>query len=189
MSFCSRRPGGPRSTASQPRGEVRLRPLDTANGEVRHSAPQFCPDGRHFVYFAQSERPEIAGIYVASLDSTATKLLLNSNTNATYAGVDRRAGYLLFTRGTDLVAQGFNLAKLALTGAPFPMAHRVLIAVAGGVSHAAVSHPKTASFSIERASIPAPASWNGSTGKANESDGSVSRPIILIRRFLQMKKS
>jgi Tol biopolymer transport system component/DNA-binding winged helix-turn-helix (wHTH) protein len=118
---------------------ARLRRVDTAGGEIRHSAPQFLPDGRHFIYFVQSERPENAGIYLGSLDSTTGKRLVNSNTNATYAGASPRAGYLLFTRGTDLLAQRFDLVKLELTGTPFPVAKRVLIAVAGGISRAAVS--------------------------------------------------
>jgi Tol biopolymer transport system component/DNA-binding winged helix-turn-helix (wHTH) protein len=118
---------------------ARLRPVDTSSGEIRYSAPQFLPDGRHFIYFVQSERPENAGIYLGSLDSTAAKRLVNSNTNAVYAGLSRGAGYLLFTRGADLMAQRFDLAKLELSGAPFPVAQRVLIGVAGGVSRAAVS--------------------------------------------------
>ena len=125
--------------AATGREPARLRRVDTAGGEIRHSAPQFLPDGRHFIYFVQSERPENAGIYLGSLDSTTGKRLVNSNTNAAYAGAGPRAGYLLFTRGTDLMAQRFDLAKLELTGAPFPVARRVLIAVAGGISRAAVS--------------------------------------------------
>jgi Tol biopolymer transport system component/DNA-binding winged helix-turn-helix (wHTH) protein len=118
---------------------ARLRRVDATRGEIRHSAPQFLPDGRHFIYFVQSELPEKAGIYLGSLDSTAGQRLVNSTTNAAYAGAGPRAGYLLFTRRTDLIAQRFDLAKLELTGAPFPVAKRVLIAVAGGVSRAAVS--------------------------------------------------
>src|SRR5215472_7166080 len=118
---------------------IRLRSVDISSGEVRHSAPQFLPDGRHFIYFVQSERPENAGIYVGSLNSTVGKRLVNSNTNALYAGVGRGTGFLLFTRGADLMAQRFDLAKLALAGAPFQVAQRVLIGVAGGVSRAAVS--------------------------------------------------
>jgi Tol biopolymer transport system component/DNA-binding winged helix-turn-helix (wHTH) protein len=118
---------------------ARLRPVNTSSGEIRHSAPQFLPDGRHFIYFVQSEHPENTGIYVGSLNSTAKKRLVNSNTNAAYAGLSRGPGYLLFTRGADLIAQRFDLAKLELTGAPFQVARRVLIGVAGGVSRAAVS--------------------------------------------------
>jgi dipeptidyl aminopeptidase/acylaminoacyl peptidase len=56
-----------------------------------------------------------------------------------YAGTANGAGYLLFTRGTDLLAQEFDLSRLSLTGAPFPVAQRVLVAVAGGIARAAVS--------------------------------------------------
>jgi len=118
---------------------ARLRPVDSASGEIRHSAPQFLPDGRHFIYFVQSDRPENAGIYLGSLDSAAGKRLVNSNTNAVYAGLSPRLGYLLFTRGADLLAQRFDGARLEVSGAPFPVAQRVLIGVAGGVSRAAVS--------------------------------------------------
>lgn len=118
---------------------ARLRPVDTANGEIRHSAPQFLPDGRHFIYFVQSERPEGAGIYLGSLDSVAGKRLITSHTNAVYAGLSPSAGYLLFTRAADLLAQRFDFAKLELSGTPFSVAQRVLIGVAGGVSRAAVS--------------------------------------------------
>ena len=118
---------------------ARLRPVDTSSGEIRHSAPQFLPDGRHFVYFVQSERPENEGIYLGALDSTVKRRLVNSNTNAVYAGVSPRVGYLLFTRGADLLAQRFDLAKLELTSAPVQVAQRVLIGVGGGVSHAALS--------------------------------------------------
>ncbi|PWU05460.1 MAG: hypothetical protein C5B51_14450 [Terriglobia bacterium] len=117
---------------------TRWRTIDTRR-EIRHSAPRFLPDGRHFVYFAQSESPENTGIYVGSLDSKTTKRLVNSTSNAVYAGAGKGAGYLLFTRGTDLMAQRFDLGKLELRGAPFQVAQRVLIAVAGGISRAAIS--------------------------------------------------
>ena len=116
-----------------------LHRVDSARGEIRYSAPQFLPDGRHFIYLVQSERPETAGIYVGSLDSKTGKRLADSNTNAAYAGAGGKFGYLLFTRGTDLLAQGFDLARLELTGTPFPVAQRILTAVAGGTSRAAVS--------------------------------------------------
>ncbi len=124
------------SSGGQP---TRWRSLDRANREIRHSAPQFLPDGRHFIFSVQSESPESTGIYLGSLDSSGSKRLVNSNTNAVYAGTGNGSGYLLFTRGTDLLAQRFDLGRLSLTGTPFPVAQRVLIAVAGGIARAAVS--------------------------------------------------
>jgi Tol biopolymer transport system component/DNA-binding winged helix-turn-helix (wHTH) protein len=116
-----------------------VRNLDTSNRETRHSAPQFLPDGHHFVYLVQSDRPENNGIYVASLDSTVSKRLVNSNTNAAYAGDSRGASYLLFTRGSNLMGQVLDLSKLELTGAPFQISPGVLIAVGGVIQRAAMS--------------------------------------------------
>ncbi len=114
--------------------------LDRANQETFHTSPQFLPDGRHFIYFARSVRPEITGIYVASLDSKESKHLVNSNTNAAYASSSPGApGYLLYTAGADLVRQAFDLNKLALVGEPAILAHRVLIGLTRGMARAAFS--------------------------------------------------
>jgi hypothetical protein len=59
--------------------------LNVSRKEVALYSPHFLPDGRHFLYFVQSERPENTGIYLGSLDSQDSKYLLNSNTNAAYA--------------------------------------------------------------------------------------------------------
>jgi Tol biopolymer transport system component len=114
--------------------------LDRANQETFHTSPQFLPDGSHFIYFARSVRPEITGIYVASLDSKESKHLVNSNTNAAYASPSPGApGYLLYTAGADLVRQAFDLNKLALVGEPAILAHRVLIGLTRGMARAAFS--------------------------------------------------
>ena len=67
--------------------------LNSSNHEIHHSAPQFLPDGRHFIYFVQSERPENSGIYISSLDSKDSQRLTNSNANAAFTRV-RGAYYL-----------------------------------------------------------------------------------------------
>ena len=114
--------------------------LDRTNQETFHASPQFLPDGRHFIYFVRSMRPENTGIYVASLDSKASKRLVNSNTNAAYAALSPGApGYLLYTVGSDLLRQPFDLKNLALSGEPAILAHRVLIGLTRGMSRAAFS--------------------------------------------------
>jgi DNA-binding winged helix-turn-helix (wHTH) protein/Tol biopolymer transport system component len=113
--------------------------LDGSNQETLHALPQFLPDSRHFIYFVQSARPENTGIYVASLDSKAGKRLVNSNTNALYATSASGGHYLLFTQGTDLMEQAFDLAKLELAGQPVVVAHRVLIGLSRGLARAAFS--------------------------------------------------
>ena len=126
-----------------PAGGGTLKPattLDKTNQEAYHASPQFLPDGQHFIYLVQSIRPENTGIYVSSLDSKETKRLVSSNTNAAYASLTPGGpGYLLYTAGTDLVQQAFDLKKLVLTGEPAVVAHRVVIGLTRGVARAAFS--------------------------------------------------
>jgi eukaryotic-like serine/threonine-protein kinase len=117
----------------------RLTKLSMSNRETRHSAPQLLPDGQHFIYFVESERAENTGIYVASLDWKGGKLLVNTSTNAVYARLAGGATYLLFTRGSDLIAQKFDLKKLELVGAPFTLVPHVFIEVVAGIARALVS--------------------------------------------------
>ena len=88
---------------------------------VGHRMPFFLPDGRHFLYRA-SKPGEIGGpIYVASLDSSERKLLLDSDSsNVLYT-----QGHLLFLRETTLMAQPFDPQRLALTGEAFPIAEQI----------------------------------------------------------------
>ena len=95
--------------------------LDSSRQESTHRFPQFLPDGRHFLYFARSIQPENSAIYVSSIDQPQAKRIISTDTNVAYAP----PGYLLFTRYTALMAQAFDVASLALTGAPFPVAEQV----------------------------------------------------------------
>jgi Tol biopolymer transport system component len=66
----------------------------------------FLPDGKHFLYLAinhQAPRDENDGIYFASLDGKENVRLRAAFTNPQYA-----AGFLLYVRDGDLVAQAFN---------------------------------------------------------------------------------
>src|SRR5271169_4960578 len=79
-----------------------------------HRWPFFLPDGKHFLYFAMHHDPSKSSnnaVYYASLDGRENRLLVHSQTNAIYA-----AGFLLFNRGDQLVAQAFNPDKGELSG-------------------------------------------------------------------------
>jgi eukaryotic-like serine/threonine-protein kinase len=79
-----------------------------------HRWPFFLPDGKHFLYFAMHHDPSKSandGIYYASLDGRENRLLLRGQTNGIYA-----AGFLLFGRGDQLMAQPFNPATGKLSG-------------------------------------------------------------------------
>jgi len=118
--------------------------LDAVLQEKSHAWPQFLPDGRHFLYLVQSERPENTGIYAGSLDSKATKRLLNISTNPSYAELPNGIGYLLFMQASTLMAQRFDVASLELQGEAFPVADQVSLPPSSFQGFAAFS-----------------ASWNG----------------------------
>ncbi len=79
--------------------------------QLGHLHPQFLPDGIHFLYFA-SGTADKRGVYVARLDGSDVRRLMDANGPAIFAP----PGYLLFVRGTVLFAQPFDPVKLALGG-------------------------------------------------------------------------
>jgi Tol biopolymer transport system component len=88
---------------------------------VGHRMPFFLPDGRHFLYRANKAGERGGPVYVASLDSSERKLLMNSDSsNVLYT-----QGHLLFLRETTLMAQPFDPQRLALTGEAFPIAEQI----------------------------------------------------------------
>ena len=95
--------------------------VDSSRNQRRHSWPHFLPDGKHFVYLSRNPRREYSGIYVGSLDSSESKLLVQSDAGAMYAP----PGYLLFLRGSALMAQLFDAEKLELSGEPSQVAEEV----------------------------------------------------------------
>jgi len=99
--------------------------LDASRQENLHAWPQFLPDGIHFIYLVQSERPENTGIYAASLDSKVNKRVLNVSTNPSFAESPAGIGYLLFMQASTLMAQRFDTGSLEVQGEAFPVANQV----------------------------------------------------------------
>jgi Tol biopolymer transport system component len=81
-------------------------------GQAGHRFPQFLPDGRHFLFLAQTGRGRQGGIYVGSLDSPHAVLALETAVSAQYAS----PGYLLFVRDNALMAQSFDAGTMRLSG-------------------------------------------------------------------------
>ncbi len=81
--------------------------------DVPGSYPYFLPDGIHFLYRARSSGLEPSSIYLASLESAETRILLiaDRNTKAVYA-----SGHVLFVSAGVLMAQPFDADRLELTG-------------------------------------------------------------------------
>ena len=129
--FASSAPGNPIRRVAASGGAVSAATvLDRARGESAHWAPVFLPDGRHFLYVAAGSKTggpnDLNGIYVTALDSNERKLLVPGGSNAKYA-----RGHLFFMREQALMAQPFDVERLALNGEPVPIAEQVAI---GGVS-------------------------------------------------------
>lgn len=86
--------------------------LDESRAETGHYWARFLPDGRHFLYWANSTTPEHRGIRLGLLDSTETRPIVESEFAADFA----RPNYLLFRRGSTLFAQTLNLQSFQLEG-------------------------------------------------------------------------
>jgi tricorn protease-like protein len=85
------------------------------------------PDGKHFLYLARDPSPEKSAIYVGSLDSKDSKLLLNIHSLALYSP----PGYLLFVRAGTLLAQPFDADRLEFKGDAIPIAEGVQFSLNG----------------------------------------------------------
>jgi Tol biopolymer transport system component len=81
--------------------------------ETTHDYPHVLPAGRHFIYLARrGQNPEDWDVYVGSLDSKERRLLRGLHAGVRYS----RTGHLLFSRGTALMAQPFDVDRQELTG-------------------------------------------------------------------------
>jgi Tol biopolymer transport system component len=97
--------------------------LDPARVEIGHYFPQFLPDGRTILYVIRSPKPDVRGLYTATLDAASGKatrgarLIPEGSSKALYTPPFAGSpGYLLWMRAEDLVAQRFDPAHLRLEG-------------------------------------------------------------------------
>ena len=99
--------GGPVSTVTR-----------LAEGEDTHIWPAFLPDGRHFVHRVWGGDRE--GIYLASLDGDAPRLLLGDPSDLVVErGLAYMPGFLLFVRDSVLVARRFDEERLEVLDEEF----------------------------------------------------------------------
>ena len=95
--------------------------LDEAQGDVSHRWPTFLPDGKHFIYVGGMRGfDQGTAVYIASLESKESKLVLRATSNVEYA-----QGYLVYLRGATLMAQPFDANRLQTAGEAFPIAEQV----------------------------------------------------------------
>jgi serine/threonine protein kinase len=95
--------------------------VDPSRAESGHFWPQFLPDGHHFIYLARTAKPETTGIYLGSLESPESRMLVQSDAGARFA----QPGYLLFLKERVLMAQPFDPDKLQLSGEPSMVAEQI----------------------------------------------------------------
>jgi len=122
---------------------------DASRGETGHGFPQFLPDGKHFLYFVQSGDPNVAGIYIASLDHPEAKVqVLRTYTKAVYTEpVMAEAGYLLWLRDQTLWAQRFDAKQLRRQGDPVVVVQDVAV---NAVTHRAAFWASDAGLLVYR---------------------------------------
>lgn len=91
-------------------------------GEEANRWPCFLPDGNHFLFLGDAFRTEQHHLRSGSLDSTKSRILLSSFiSDVAYT----RAGFILFVRQGELMAQTFDPERLQISGEAFPLAEYV----------------------------------------------------------------
>ena len=83
----------------------------TLTERTRHRWPSFLPDGKHFIFVAETE------LMLGSLDSKDIKVLIRDGSSAAFVPPDR----LLFTRTDNLMSQRFDPKTLQVRGEATPL--------------------------------------------------------------------
>jgi Tol biopolymer transport system component len=93
----------------------------TPAAAASHRNPHFLPDGRHFLFTDRGGGAELFGaIAVGSLDGGEPRRLVQRGSNPQYAD-----GHLFYVAEGNLVAQRFDERRLAVVGAPLPVADSI----------------------------------------------------------------
>ena len=93
-----------------------------------HRWPSFLPDGKHFLFTTDD------GVGFGSLDSTDTRVFLQTKSNAIYS-----SGYILYVTDGNLVAQPFDPDHQVLKGVPVPVAGQVEFSTGKSLGNFSVS--------------------------------------------------
>jgi serine/threonine protein kinase len=147
--------------------------VDPKIGELGNGLPFFLPDGKHFLYYPATQKPEKQAVYIGSVDlkpdAQAATRLLQSPAHAMYASAPgSRTGYLFFLRDEALMAQPFNPDSLQLEGKPMQITDHV--ARIGARSEFAVSNTGVLSYVRAQSSL-RQLTWYNRQGKALEHVG------------------
>jgi Tol biopolymer transport system component len=112
--------GGPLLRVSAAGGEAApATELDKARKEQSHRFPHFLPDGRHYLYLSTGSDARDRVVYVGTIGSAERQPLEGIAAEVKYS-----SGHLVFIRDGALMAQPFDVDRLALAGDAFPIADR-----------------------------------------------------------------
>jgi Tol biopolymer transport system component/predicted Ser/Thr protein kinase len=99
-----------------------------ADGDAYHVAPQFLPDGHHFIYVRLS-KTAVQGVYVGSIDAKAeeqdSRLVVSADSVRYAEAPQGGGGYFLFLRERTLLAQPFDVERRSLRGDPITIAEPI----------------------------------------------------------------
>lgn len=163
----SRRDGLWKISASGTVPPQQVTAYDAALKEDLHGAPQFLPDGRHFLYLARSPQLGKGAVYVGALDAPPEKnrtFIRSATSSAVYVQGRQRDGYLLFENNGALMAQPFDPERLRLTGEPFLAVPKVELS--GSAVAVSVSETGMMAWLGEPARTNAQLSWYDRIGKS-----------------------
>jgi Tol biopolymer transport system component len=103
--------------------------IDRAGGEIGNAWPTFLPDGKRFLFIGtRPDMPSGGNIRLGRLGTLDSKLLGRSDGRVEYAPGD----WILFLRGTSLVAQKLDPGAGKLVGEPIRLADDLRIGGASG---------------------------------------------------------
>jgi Tol biopolymer transport system component len=140
--------------------------LDSSRGETSHRQPHFLPDGRQFLYLAQSPNT----IHLGSLDGAPPKKLLTADSKAMYSSYSR-PGHVLFVRSGTLLARPFDASRGEFTGDEFPVVEEVRAVVGNGRATFSVSDTGVLVYREGGAGSTLRVSWVDPMGKAIKTVG------------------
>jgi hypothetical protein len=104
-----------------------LAPLPHGDASAGQRFPTFLPDGVHLLYTSSSNKPDIDGVYLGTLDGNISERLVPGTGNALYAPPATPGGsaYLVFRRQNTLMAQPFDVKASKIVGEMRPLAEDV----------------------------------------------------------------